>query len=139
MEIADFKLPTYVYHVKEVLRVIDGDTVDIIIDLGFYTTVRKRIRMLEIDTDELRGGTVDTKLRANLAKDRLIVLLDSGDLYIQTKMDTTGKYGRLLGKFYIVNGDNVIDVNATLVEEGYEKGGTGTSFTERLKNFFLGS
>ena len=117
-----FSLPTYVYHVKEVVRVIDGDTVDIIIDLGVYTTVRKRIRMLEIDTDELRGGTVDTKLRANLAKDRLIALLYYGDVYIQTNMYTTVKYGRLIGKFYIVNGDTIVDVNATLVEEGYEKG-----------------
>ena len=134
----DFTLPNYIYKVKEVVRVVDGDTVYIICDLGMHITVYKKIRMLDIDTDEMRGGTVDTKLRANLAKDRLIDLLASGDVYIQTKMDSTGKYGRLLGNFYVVQDDTVIDVKATLIEEGYEKGGTGTSFTERLKSFFLG-
>lgn len=134
----DFTLPNYIYKVKEVVRVVDGDTVYIICDLGMHITVYKKIRMLDIDTDEMRGGTIDTKLRANLAKDRLIDLLASGDVYIQTKMDSTGKYGRLLGNFYVVQDDTVIDVKATLIEEGYEKGGTGTSFTERLKSFFLG-
>ena len=134
----DFTLPNYIYKVKEVVRVVDGDTVYIICDLGMHITVYKKIRMLEIDTDELRGGTVDTKARAKAAKARLEELLASGDVYIQTKMDSTGKYGRLLGSFYVVQGDTVIDVKATLIEEGYEKGGTGTSFTERLKSFFLG-
>ena len=55
------RLPDYTYRVKEVIRIIDGDTVDILIDLGFYLTARKRIRMLDIDTDEVRGGTAATK------------------------------------------------------------------------------
>jgi len=136
-KIMNFTLPSYIYRVKEVLRVIDGDTVDILIDVGFYTSIRKRIRMLDIDTDELRGGTVDTKTRAKLAKTRLEKLLATGDVYIQTRMDATGKYGRLLGNFYTVNGETVIDVNGTLVEEGYEKGNTGTTFIEKLKSFLL--
>ena len=132
-----FTLPNYLYKVSEVIRVIDGDTVDITIDLGFYITARKRIRMLEIDTDEMRGGTTETKQRANMAKARLEKLLASGDVYIQTRMDKTGKYGRLLGKLYVVKGDTVIDVNGTLTEEGYEKGGTGTTFLESVKSFLL--
>lgn len=132
-----FTLPNYVYRVPEVVRVIDGDTVDIIIDMGFHTTILKRIRMTDIDTDELRGGTVETKKRANMAKERLEKLLASGDVYIQTQMDKTGKYGRLLGKFYVVQGETVIDVNVTLVEEGYEKGNIGTTFMENVKSFLL--
>ena len=133
----DFTLPNYIYKVTEIVKVVDGDTVYIIIDLGMHITVYKKIRMLDIDTDEVRGGTIDTKLRANLAKDRLKTLLESGDVYIQTKMDTTGKYGRLLGDFYVVDGDTVIDVKATLIDEGYEKGGTGTTFIEKIKSFLL--
>ena len=122
------RLPDYTYKVKEVIRVIDGDTVDILIDVGFYMTVRKRIRMLDIDTDEVRGGTDETKLRARLAKDRLEELLAMGDVYIKTRMDATGKYGRLLGTLFVDPENVSINVNETLVKNGYEKGGTGTDF-----------
>jgi len=118
----EFEIPTYTYRVKNVVRVVDGDTVDIDIDLGFYLTARKRIRMLDIDTDELRGGTIETKARANMAKERLEVLLSTGDVYIKTKMDATGKYGRLLGTFYVVVNSLAVDINAKLVAEGFEKG-----------------
>lgn len=132
-----FTLPSYLYKVPKIIRVIDGDTVDIIIDLGFSITIRKRICMLELDTDEMCGGTIETKKRANIAKVRLEKLLSSGDVYIQTTMDKTGKYGRLLGKFFVVGGDKVIDVNGTLTEEGYEKGNIGTTFIEKIKSFLL--
>lgn len=133
----NLRLPDYTYRVTEVLRVIDGDTVDILIDLGFYMTARKRIRMLDIDTDEVRGGTVDTKLRAKMATERLIELLATGTVYIKTKMDATGKYGRLLGTFFVVSEDQALDVNNTLVLEGYQKGGIGTDFTLELSTVLL--
>ncbi len=134
----EFQKPDYTYRILRIVkeispdhespRVIDGDTVDIMIDVGFYTFVRKRVRMLEIDTDELRGGTIATKERARAAKLRLIELLDSGNLYIQTKMDSTGKYGRILGTFYVELEDGTfINVNQTLVEEGFQKGDENTS------------
>ena len=133
----NFILPNYIYRVKEIVRVIDGDTVDVIIDLGFYLNSLKRVRMIDLDTDEMRGGTIETKQRANMAKDRLEQLLSFGNVYIQTQMDKTGKYGRLLGKFFIVKDSSVIDVNGTLIEEGYQKGGIGTVFTEKVKSFPL--
>jgi len=133
----NLRLPDYTYRVKEVLRVIDGDTVDVLLDLGFYLTARKRIRMLDIDTDEMRGGTAETKLRARMAKDRLIELLEMGDVYIKTKMDSTGKYGRLLGTLFVIVGDSAVDVNGTLVLEGHIKGGTGMEFTEDLKTVLV--
>lgn len=120
--------PDYTYKVNEVIRVIDGDTVDIMIDVGFYMSIRKRIRMLDIDTEELRGGTLATKERAKAATLRLIDLLDSGDVYIKTKMDTTGKYGRLLGTLFVELSDGtMIDINQTLVTEGFQKGDANTS------------
>lgn len=134
----EFRKPDFTYKILKVAkeispghespRVIDGDTVDIMIDVGFYTILRKRVRMLEIDTDELRGGTIETKDRAKAAKLRLIELLASGDLYIQTKMDATGKYGRILGTFFVELEDGtIINVNQTLVDEGFQKGDENTS------------
>lgn len=115
--------PNYVYRVKEVLRVIDGDTVDLDLDVGMYITVRKRIRFLNIDTYELRGGTDETKTLARAAKTRLEELLSTPDskVYIKTKMDNTGKYGRLLGKLYVIHDSDgsVIDINQVLLEEGF--------------------
>lgn len=119
----ELQLPDYTYRIKEVVRVIDGDTVDVLIDLGFYLSARKRIRFLNIDTYELRGGTVETKTLAKAAKARLIELLATPDakVYIKTKMDDTGKYGRLLGKLYVIrNSDGfIIDINHVLLEEGF--------------------
>ena len=81
--------PNYVYRVKDVIRVIDGDTVDLNLDVGMYITVRKRIRFLNIDTYELRGGTDETKELGRAAKARLIELLatPNAKVYIKTKMD----------------------------------------------------
>lgn len=119
----ELQIPDYTYYIKEVVRVIDGDTVDVLIDLGFYLTARKRIRFLNIDTYELRGGTTETKTLAKAAKARLIELLATPDakVYIKTQMDDTGKYGRLLGKLYVIrNSDGfIIDINHVLLEEGF--------------------
>ncbi len=121
--VLELNIPDYTYRIKEVIRVIDGDTVDVIIDLGFYLNARKRIRFLNIDTYELRGGTDETKTLAKAAKARLEELLATPDslIYIKTKMDTTGKYGRLLGKLYVVRNTDgfIIDINHVLLEEGF--------------------
>ena len=132
-----FNIPDYTYKIKELIKVIDGDTIDVLIDVGFYLTARKRIRFLDMDTDELHGGTDETKLRARMARERLIELLSMGELYIKTEMDETGKYGRLLGRLYAVVDGSVIDINATMVNEGYQKGNPGTIFTEDLQKFPL--
>ncbi len=123
----DLVKPDYTYKVDKVIRVIDGDTIDIMIDVGFYTLIRKRIRMLNIDTEQLRVGTLATKARAKAATLRLINLLDSGEGFMTTKMDATGKYGRLLGSMFVELDDGtVLDVNQTLVDEGFEKGDENT-------------
>lgn len=128
-----FTEPNHTYRVKEVLRVVDGDTIDVLIDLGMYLNTRKRIRFLELDTDEPRGGTTETKARANAATQRMIDLLNMGDVFIATKMDSTGKYGRLLGWLYVRRADgSIVDINKTMVAEGYEKGGTGMNFSENI-------
>lgn len=117
------KIPDYTYRVLEVVRVIDGDTVDVVIDLGFHISVLKRIRFLNIDTYELRGGTPETKARAQQAKQRLIELLSANNsrIYVRTHMDETGKYGRLLGQLFVWNtqDDTITDINQVLLEEGF--------------------
>ena len=119
----ELNIPDYTYRITEVIRVIDGDTVDVLIDLGFYLSARKRIRFLNIDTYEMRGGTDETKALARAAKARLEELLATPDakVYIKTEMDDTGKYGRLLGRLYVIrNSDGfIIDINHVLLEEGF--------------------
>ena len=121
--VVELNIPDYTYRVKEVIRVIDGDTVDVLIDLGFYLSSRKRIRFLNIDTFEIRGGTAETKAKGQAAKARLIELLGVPDskIYIKTEMDDTGKYGRLLGRLYVVRDNDgfITDINHVLLEEGF--------------------
>ena len=115
----------YVYKIKQ-YRVIDGDTIDALIDVGFRMTINKRVRFIGIDTEEVRGGTDETKAHGNMATDMLIQLLASGEVMIQTKMDAEGKYGRVLGSLYVKDNKGVIDVTASLIASGMRKGAEPT-------------
>ena len=85
------------------LRVVDGDTVDVDIDLGFGVWMRKeRIRILGIDTPESRTRDLVEKTYGNLAKDFVKSFLPIGSFQtLQTQKDGTGKFGRILGKFLV--------------------------------------
>ena len=108
----------YTYKAK-LDRVIDGDTIDVNIDLGFDITVHKRVRLAGIDTPESRTRDLEEKKRGLAAKQRLIELLDKGDLVVESK--DVGKYGRVLGVLHIYPEDLglPVNVNNKLVEEGY--------------------
>ena len=86
-----------------ILRVIDGDTVDVDIDLGFGIWMRKeRIRILGIDTPESRTRDKVEKVYGNLAKEFVKSFLKVGSTQtLQTEKDKTGKFGRILGKFIV--------------------------------------
>lgn len=117
----DFNKPDYTYRVT-VDRVIDGDTVDVHVDVGFKTTMLKRLRLLEIDTEELRDRDPERRVKAYEAKDRIIEILREADsVFVQTKIDSTGKYGRLLAWIWVENDGVLTNVNAQLVEEGFQK------------------
>ena len=107
----------YTYKAK-LDRVVDGDTVDAYIDLGFDISVHKRIRLAGIDSPESRTRDLEEKARGLASKDRLIDLLKDGKFILESK--EVGKYGRVLGVLLIgdVN-NNFININNTLVEEGY--------------------
>jgi micrococcal nuclease len=112
-----FQNPTYTYRVKEVLRVVDGDTVDVLIDVGFKTYLSKRLRFLGIDTWEVRG---EEREKGLIAKARLEELLASAKtIYVQTVMDAEGKYGRVLAWVWIQTDTDFINVSERLLVEGH--------------------
>lgn len=110
--------PDYTYRVRSVDRVIDGDTVDLVIDVGFSIFTTQRIRLAEINAPELRGGTAETKELARKAKSRVEELLSSGDIFIKTEKDRTGKYGRYIGHIYVHKDNTDINIGKVLLTEG---------------------
>lgn len=113
----DFARPDYTYRVT-VDRVVDGDTIDVLIDVGFKTTVFKRLRLLNVDTEELRDSDPERRAKAKLAKQFLIDFLEDAErVYVQTFLDSAGKYGRLLAWVWVEKGDDLINVNEILYED----------------------
>ena len=103
----------YLYDAK-LVRVIDGDTVDAKIDLGFDVWVKKRIRLYGINTPETRTRDLEEKKAGIAAKERLIELLDASKGVFILQSHGVGKYGRCLGTIYIDNRD----INMLLLSEG---------------------
>ena len=99
----------------EVLRVVDGDTLDARIDLGFDVHVKKRIRLHGIDTWESRTRDAEEKKKGIAAKSRLVELLQADQGKFKFISYGVGKFGRVLGDIEISAG-NVCDI---LVEEGH--------------------
>ena len=102
-----------------VVKVIDGDTVDVDIDLGFNVWLKKqRIRLYGIDTPESRTRDKVEKMFGNLAKAKVLDFCPIGsNIVLQTKTDgSRGKYGRILGELVTLDGTNV---NTFLVENNY--------------------
>ena len=102
----------YIYKAK-LDRVVDGDTVDANIDLGFDITIHKRIRLAGIDSPESRTRDLEEKKKGLASKDRLIELLGDGNFILESK--EVGKYGRVLGTLHI----DEMNINNTLVKEGH--------------------
>ena len=98
----------YEYKIK-LVRVIDGDTVDVDIDLGFDVWLRnQRIRLYGIDTPESRTSDSDEKIYGLLAKDFLTKWTKAGDLTLKTyKDDARGKFGRILGELWYGKDHNI--------------------------------
>ena len=108
----------YEYRIKRINRVIDGDTVDVDIDLGFGITISHRVRLKGIDAAETR--TKDLEEKADGIKARLWLekeLSRKGEWIIDTTKED--KYGRILGTLYLV-GDPVT-VNERMLNEGIAK------------------
>jgi len=112
----------YTYKIK-LDRVIDGDTIDAYIDLGFDIHVKKRIRFMGINTPESRTRDLEEKARGLAAKDRLKAILEGAN-EIQLQSHGVGKYGRCLGELHVdrVDGKECLtleNVNELLIKEGH--------------------
>jgi len=122
----------YEYFVKEVKNVVDGDTIDVIIDLGFDILFASRVRLARIDTPESRTTDKAEKALGIEAKEYLKKhLKDAKSVVIRTeKMDSSEKYGRILGWVY-VNGDSE-SLNNKMINDGYAWGYLGDT---KIKDF----
>ena len=120
------KAENKLYHYSaEVTRVVDGDTVDAFVDLGFDMHSKQRVRLYGINTPEVRTRDKVEKKAGLAAMARLQEMLREtrNKCVIKTRLDRKGKYGRVLGVLYV----NDCDLNAKLIKEGHAKryyGGT---------------
>jgi micrococcal nuclease len=107
----------YEYRTK-VVRVVDGDTVDVDIDLGFGVWLRKeRVRLYGVDTPESRTRDKEEKKYGLAAKDFLVEKLGDSPI-LKTTKDGKGKFGRILGEFLVDDGEGAVrSVNDWLISE----------------------
>ena len=102
------------------VKVVDGDTVDVDIDLGFGVWLRKqRIRLYGIDTPESRTRDKVEKVYGLAAKDFLSKMLSTGEMLIKTHKDAKGKFGRILGELFMKTSVGELSVNQSLVENSH--------------------
>ena len=130
----------YNFRVTEITKVLDGETIDVIIDLGFDLSKKERVRVAGVDTPEKRTRNLEEKAlgidATNWLKEKLEgAILGDDDLIIRTELvGGMGKYGRLLGWLYI--GDSPVSLNEQMITEGYAHaydGGTKDMNLEALR------
>jgi micrococcal nuclease len=98
----------------EIVKIIDGDTVDVDIDLGFGVWMRKeRIRLYGIDTPESRTRDLEEKKYGLAAKEFLTKWLNAGNITLKTHKDAEGKFGRILGELWYSD----ININQKMIDE----------------------
>ena len=121
-------------------RVLDGDTIDVTIDLGFDLYKKERVRIAGVDTPEKRTRNLEEKelgIDATnwLKKELEDVLAGDDELIVRTELHGgVGKYGRLLGWLYV--GDEQVSLNEQMIEQGYAHaydGGTKDMNLEKLR------
>jgi micrococcal nuclease len=122
----------YEYHVKKVTNVVDGDTIDVEIDLGFDISFSSRVRLAGIDTPESRTTNKAEKVLGLEAKEYVKAKVkDAKSVVIKTeKMDSSEKYGRILGWLFL-DGSKV-SVNEQMIADGYAWGYLGDT---KVKDF----
>jgi len=122
----------YEYYVKKVENVVDGDTIDVLIDLGFDILFASRVRLAGIDTPESRTKDLKEKALGLEAKEYLKKYLkDAKTVVIKTeKMDSSEKYGRILGWVYVDG--NTVSLNDMMINDGYAWGYLGDT---KVKDF----
>jgi micrococcal nuclease len=109
----------YEYHIKKVLKVVDGDTIDVDIDLGFDISYTQRVRLDGIDTPESRTKDLKEKALGLECKDFVSKQIKAATIFtIKTeKLDSSEKYGRILGWVYLDNASK--SLNELMIDNGY--------------------
>tara|TARA_R100001460_G_scaffold815_1_gene3598 strand:- start:728 stop:1108 length:381 start_codon:yes stop_codon:yes gene_type:complete len=110
-------------------RVVDGDTIDVIIDLGFKTWKKVRVRMEGINTPESRTRDLEEKKRGLAAKDRLVEILELNNNKCILHVSGVGKFGRAIANVFVTSLSpthddsslTLINVNQQLIVEGHAK------------------
>jgi micrococcal nuclease len=122
----------YEYRVKKVLAVIDGDTIDVDIDLGFDISITKRVRLAGIDTPESRTSDKHEKTLGLESKAMLKQRLAAAEIVVirTEKPDSSEKYGRVLGWLFL-DGEKT-SFNETMIASGYAWSYLGDT---KVKNF----
>ena len=130
----------YNFRVTEIVKVLDGDTIDVLIDLGFDLYKKERVRIAGVDTPEKRTRDLEEKElgihATDWMKDKLNETIKGDEeLTIRTELKGgVGKYGRLLGWLYV--GDATLSLNEQMITEGYAwayDGGTKQKNFEELR------
>jgi micrococcal nuclease len=108
----------YTYKIDKIVKIIDGDTIDVIINLGFGITISQRVRLKGINTAETKTLNLEEKAKGLVAKEWLKTELSKkGEWTIQTFKED--KYGRILGTLYLVG--EPVTVNERMINEGIAK------------------
>jgi|TARA_B100001094_G_scaffold333435_1_gene412188 micrococcal nuclease len=124
----------YIYRVSSLEKVVDGDTIDVTLDLGFDVCTRQRVRLLSIDTPESRTSDKEEKKFGLLSKKKLkewclkAVASEKDDIEIELRCpesDSRGKFGRILAEVWIFEDGVWTNVNKWLCDEGYAVPYTG--------------
>ena len=118
----------FIYRVSSLEKVVDGDTIDVTIDLGFDVCTKQRVRLLGIDTPESRTRDLDEKKFGLLSKKKLkewclkAVESEKDDIEIELRCpekDSRGKFGRILAEVWVSEDGQWTNVNKWMCDEGY--------------------
>ena len=124
----------YIYRVSSLEKIVDGDTIDVAIDLGFDVLTKQRVRLLGIDTPESRTRDLDEKKLGLLSKKKLkewclkAVESEKDDITIELRCpekDSRGKFGRILAEVWVCEDGQWTNVNRWMCENGYAVPYTG--------------
>lgn len=124
----------HIYRVSSLEKVVDGDTIDVTLDLGFDVCTRQRVRLLGIDTPESRTSDKEEKKFGLLSKKKLkewclkAVASEKDDIEIELhcpERDSRGKFGRILAEVWVLEDGVWTNVNKWLCDEGYAVPYTG--------------
>ena len=116
------KIKTIHVYKATVTRVIDGDTFECLVDLGFYVSVNITVRLLGIDTPETRRPASDAEItRGKKAKRLVESKILNQDVKLVTSKDKTGKYGRWLARVEFLEDNEYVDLTKLLIDSNLEK------------------